>query len=152
LDQAKTVDEALKINKQLADIEGEIEQVKGRMTYLTGRSAFSTITVTLEQKVDATPTPTPTPTHTPMPTSPWSLDPTINNATNTQISLVRALLQFAVWIIVVPGPYLVLAALAFWGFNAWMKRRKANNPPPPPKSNDYPRLNTAARSLGGCPF
>lgn len=132
LDAAKTVDEALTINQQLSDIEGQIEQVKGRMTYLTGRSAFSTITVNLNQKVDATPTPTPTITPTPSPTPPWSLDPTLKDATNAQVGLVRALLTLFVWIIVVPGPYLLVIGLAVWGFSAWQKRRARPAPPAPP--------------------
>lgn len=124
LDSAKTVDEALTINQQLSDIEGQIEQVKGRMNYLTGRSAFSTITVTLNQKVDATPTPTPTLTPTPTSTPIWSLGPTIKDATSAQLDLFHMLLTLAVWIVLVPGPYLVVAGIGFWGFSLWTRRRK----------------------------
>ena len=42
LGQAKTVDDALKINQQLSDIEGQIEQIQGKINYLSTRSAFST--------------------------------------------------------------------------------------------------------------
>ncbi|MCI0552095.1 MAG: DUF4349 domain-containing protein, partial [Anaerolineae bacterium] len=44
LQDAKTVDEALRINQELANIEAQIEQIKGRMNYISDRSAFSTIT------------------------------------------------------------------------------------------------------------
>lgn len=128
LDDAKNVDEALTINQQLADIEGQIEQVKGRMNYLTGRSAFSTITIRLNQKVDATPTLTPTATVTPSPTPPWSLSPTFKEATGAQLDLVHSLLQIAVWMIVVPGPYLVIAGIGFWGFSTWARRRRPSGP------------------------
>lgn len=133
LDQAKTVDEALKINQQLADIEAEIEQVKGRMTYLSGRSAFSTITINIQQKIDATPTPTPTITPTPTATPPWSLNPVIEDATNAQVGLFRGLVTLATWLIIVPGPYCIAGGLIAWGIWTFNRRRKAAQPPAPPK-------------------
>jgi predicted nucleic acid-binding Zn-ribbon protein len=45
LDQAQTVDDSLRINQELSTIEDQIEQVKGRMNYLSHRAAYSTITV-----------------------------------------------------------------------------------------------------------
>ena len=41
LAQAKTVDEALKVNQQLSDVQGQIEQVKGRMNFINDRAACS---------------------------------------------------------------------------------------------------------------
>lgn len=106
LDSASTVTEALEINRQLAEIEAQIEQVKGRMTYLSGCAAYSTINVNIQQKVDATITPTPTPTLTPTPMPPWSLGPRVEAATRTQTELARGLLEVLVWLVIVPGPYL----------------------------------------------
>ena len=56
LDKATKVEEALQVNAQLTKIEGEIEQVKGRMQYLKDRAAYSTLLVNIEQQ---RPTPTP---------------------------------------------------------------------------------------------
>ncbi len=140
LKNAKTVEEALTINQQLADVEGQIEQVKGRMNYLSGRAAFSTITVNLFQKVDATPTPTPTLTPTPTatptftPTPPWSLGPTIQKATYTQIGMMQGLIELLTWVVVILGPYLIIGGLIFWGVRAWIVRRKSPAPPAPPAS------------------
>lgn len=114
LDQAKTVREAMDINTQLSEIEGEIEQVKGRMTYLSGRSTFSTITVNIQQKIEATLTPTPTPTFTPTPTPRWSLGPTVDNAARTQVNLARGFLEVLTWVVIVLGPYLFTLALIVW--------------------------------------
>ena len=68
LQDAKTMDEALRINQELANIEAQIEQIKGRMNYLNDRSAFSTITINFEPEFPVlTPTPTPTAHPTPHP-------------------------------------------------------------------------------------
>jgi hypothetical protein len=47
LDKAATVEEALKVNESLSQIQGEIEQVKGRTQYLKQSAALSTVTVSL---------------------------------------------------------------------------------------------------------
>ncbi|MBN1431129.1 MAG: DUF4349 domain-containing protein [Anaerolineae bacterium] len=127
LEDAKTVEEALKVNQQLSDIEAEIEQVKGRMNYLSGRSAFSTITVNIQEKIDAEPTPTPTPK------SPWSLSPVISDATKTQVSLAQGLLSLITWLLIVPGPYCLISGLLLWGVMTIVRRRKGSRPPAPPK-------------------
>src|SRR5574341_846500 len=89
LERAETVEEALAINAELSEIEAQIEQVQGRMQYLAGRAAYSTITISIEEFINATPTPTPTLTPTP---TPWSLGPRIEKATEQQTVLVRGLL------------------------------------------------------------
>lgn len=132
LDNARTVEEALQINRQLSDIEEEIEQVKGRMNYLSGRAAFSTITVHLEVPMP-TETPTPTPTNTPTPTptftptatytpTPWSPGTTFNDAVDTQAGMLRGLTEAVIWLFVVIGPYAVGLALVAFGARAVHRR------------------------------
>jgi hypothetical protein len=47
LDKANNVEEALAVNQSLSQVQGEIEQIKGRQQYLRQRAALSTITVAL---------------------------------------------------------------------------------------------------------
>jgi hypothetical protein len=47
LDKASTVEEALKVNESLSQVQGEVEQAKGRMQYLKQSAALSTVTVRL---------------------------------------------------------------------------------------------------------
>lgn len=96
------------------------------MTYLSGRAAFSTITVNIQEEVDATPTPTPTATPTPTSTPSWSLGTTIKQATETQITLGRGLLELATWLLIVPGPY--LAVLGLIGWIVWAINRRKEPP------------------------
>ncbi len=50
LEQAETVEDALRVNQQLMDIQGQIEQTQGRINYLEESVAFSTINVSLHAR------------------------------------------------------------------------------------------------------
>lgn len=133
LDQAKTVDEALRINQQLSDIEAQIEQIKGRMNYLNDRSAFSTITVNFEPELPIltpTPTATITPTNTPRPTAtlaPWKPDETFGDAKKTVTVAYRGVFDFLIWLLVVVLPLLLPPALIIWGLWKLLNRKPKNS-------------------------
>ncbi len=126
LSKAQNVDEALKVNAQLADVEKQIETVKGRLNYIGGRAAFSTLTVDLrEQRATPTPTPTPTP-------GVWHPEQTLKAAMDAQTTLLQRLTDLAIWVIVVLLPYAIVAAIGAWVFMRaarWVNRRM---PPPGP--------------------
>ena len=109
LDDAKTVDEALRINQELASLEAQIEQVKGRMNYLSDRSSFSTITINFEPQLpELEPTPTPVP-------QTWNPGDTLKNATKTVTVAYQGIVEFMIWLLVVIVPILLPPALIFWG-------------------------------------
>lgn len=127
LDQARTVDEALRINQQLSDVERQIEVIKGRMNYLSDRSAFSTIMVMLEPQLpQVTPVPSPTP-------QPWDANETIQRSRETLTRTYQGLAEFFIWlgIVFVPvfGPWILLVWL-IWH----LVRQKKNRPAPPASS------------------
>jgi hypothetical protein len=109
LDSATTVDEALRINQELSNIEAQIEQIKGQMNYLKDRSAYSTITINFEPKL---PEPTPTPTPTP---NPWNPGETFKNAKETVTYAYQGIVNFLIWFFVVLVPILAPLALIMWG-------------------------------------
>jgi hypothetical protein len=119
LAEAENTEEALNVNRELSQIEGEIEIVIGRMNYLSGRAAFSTIVVSIHQFVDATPTPTPTSTPT---VTPWVLGPAIKSASQTQVRTFQSLLEALTWIVIVLGPYIIVLGLI--GYGVWRFRRR----------------------------
>jgi hypothetical protein len=130
LDQAKTVDEALRINQQLSDVEAQIEQIKGQMNYLSNRSAFSTVTINLEPdlpKLVATPTPTATPPAI-QALSPWDPGRTTHRATNTLVSAYRMIVELLIWVIVVLVPIFGPPALLIW-LVVWLVRRRMKAAP-----------------------
>jgi hypothetical protein len=126
LGQAKTVEEALKVNAQLNEVEGEIEQVQGRMNYLFDRAAYSTITLTLSPDLPLTPTPTPTPTPTatptPTPTPAWNPGGTAQKAGTTLQLLSQNLADLLIWIVILIGPFALPAFLIYWIF--WGRKQK----------------------------
>ncbi|MDD2922159.1 MAG: DUF4349 domain-containing protein [Anaerolineales bacterium] len=115
LDQAKTVDEALRINQELSNIEAQIEQIKGQMNYLQDRSAYSTITINFEPKlpeVVSTPTPTPMPTATP---KAWVPAETFNNAKESLSYAYQGIGKFLIWVFVFFVPIFAPPVLILWG-------------------------------------
>jgi hypothetical protein len=110
LDQAQNVDEALRINQQLSEIERQIEQIKGQINYLSDRSAYSTITVNFEPELPeliSTPTPTPTPVA-------WDPGETFDDAKATVTTAYQGLFEFLIWFMVVLVPILAPPLLIAW--------------------------------------
>lgn len=119
LEDAKTVDEALRINQELAQIEAQIEEVKGRMNYLSDRSSFSTITVTISPELpEIEPAPIPEP-------EPWTPSETLKKATETLIKAYQGIAEFAIWMFVAVLPILAPPALILW-LVFKLARRKPN--------------------------
>ena len=127
LKDAKTVDEALRVNQELANIEAQIEQIKGRMNYLNDRSAFSTITINLEPEF---PVLTPTPTSTPKPTAtpiPWKPADTFNDAKGTVTVVYQGIANFLIWLVVVILPIVLPPALILWAMWKLLNRKPKNS-------------------------
>jgi hypothetical protein len=124
LDQTTTVDEALRVNQQLSEVESQIERIKGQMNYLSGRSAFSMITISLEPEL---PKITPTPAATPTPVSalgPWDAGATTEAATHTLVFAYRLIASFLIWFFVVIVPVLGPPILLVWLVVRLIRRRK----------------------------
>ncbi len=138
LKDAKTVEEALKVNAQLTEVENEIEQIKGRMQYLKDRSAFSTLVVTLNPQLP-TPTPTLTPTPTPTPTPAyWQPGKTVEAAGDTLGGLLRGLIDAVIYFGIVLLPF-VIPVLAIIAIVVYFRRRgkkPAAKPAPAPKPDE----------------
>ncbi len=107
LDQATNVDEALRINQELANVEAQIEQIKGQMNYLHDRSAYSTITVNFEPELpELAPTPEP---------NPWNPGETFKNATESVTRAYQGIVDFLIWTLVVLVPIFAPPVFIIWG-------------------------------------
>ncbi len=131
LQDAKTVEESLRISQQLAELEGQIEQVKGQMRFYEGRAAFSTVTVQLIPQyptptptLTPTPTTTPTPTPTLTPTPAWNPGTTFTRASGVLADMTQFTVDLLIWLVVVGGPFvLILGALVFVLRRVWRGRK-----------------------------
>jgi Domain of unknown function (DUF4349) len=122
LEDAKTVDEALRINQELAQIEAQIEEVKGKMKYLSDRSAFSTITVSISPDLPVIePAPAPTP-------EPWTPGKTLKDATQALVNAYQGFVEFAIWLFVAVLPILVPPALVLWLIFKLVRRKPGKQP------------------------
>ena len=123
LEDAKTVDEALRINQELAAIEAQIEEVKGRMNYLSDRSAFSTITVTISPDLpEIEPAPVPQP-------RPWTPSDTLKDAAQTLVKAYQGIAEFTIWILVAVLPILAPPVLVIWLLVKLVRRKPAKQVP-----------------------
>ena len=108
LDDAKTVDEALRINQELASLESQIEQIKGRMNYLNDRSAFSTVTINFEPELpELEPLPDPEP-------AAWNPGIILKDAVEVLTVAYQGIAEFVIWLFVVILPILLPPALILW--------------------------------------
>ena len=143
LNQAKTIEESLKVNAQLTEIEGQISQLKGRSQFLAGRAAYSTITAQLQlpPPPPVTPTATPTPSPTPAPVAKveptWSAGETASSASTVLLAIARVIATIGIWLIVVAGPFLAPAIL-IWLVLRRVRRRASPPPLANPAQSDQP--------------
>jgi len=111
LEQAKTVEESLRVSQELSVIEAQIEEIQGRMNYLKDRSAFSTITVTIEPELPEIIAPTPTPQPTP---APWSPAKTLERSKKTLTVTYQGFFELAIWLLVVVLPIFGPPIFVIW--------------------------------------
>lgn len=122
LEDAKTVEEALQVNNTLSQLEAEMAQIKGQMKFYEGRSAYSTISISLKpQRPTPTPTLTPTPTPTPTATPRWNPGETFQDAAKTSVKFMQGTVDALIWILVMLWPFIILAGIAVYFF---FRRRK----------------------------
>jgi hypothetical protein len=136
--EAQNVQEAITVSQSLSDVENQIEQIKGRMNYLGGRAAVSTITVNIEpERPTATPTMTPTNTPTPTPTltptatlipAPYNPGITVDKALGTAGLIWQSLFDLAIWLLVVGGPFLLMVLVVL----LVLRLRSGRRPRPAP--------------------
>ncbi|GAP64002.1 hypothetical protein ARMA_2425 [Ardenticatena maritima] len=126
LDEAQTVEEALRVNAELSRVEAELERLKGQRQALEKRTAFSTLQVTLQP---ALPTPI-------VEENGWSPMQTVREAWRTLTHLGRGVVDAAIWLLVVGGPIVLLVgAVGFVGWRGlralWrlVRMRKPASPP-----------------------
>ncbi len=112
----------LDVYRELTNIRGQIEQIEGRLRYLTNQAALSTITIEL----------IPSAVYQPVNVGGWELQGTAKEAAQALISALQGLVKFSIWLIIFIVPLLLVLLLpvvvVIWIIRWWWKRRKAHKP------------------------
>lgn len=118
MDEAEDTEAALAVYDHLAQTQAEIEQVKGRMTYLEKLSAMATITAELrpeEAPVDIL-------------EEGWKPGYTLRSAARALVNTLETLGNIFIWLVAYMLPILLLLAvpvvLVVWLVRRWRRRRK----------------------------
>jgi hypothetical protein len=110
LQQARTVEDILKVEQQLSNVRGQIEQLQGRLEYLRRSAQTSLITVELRPLIAAQP-----------PVGGWSALPVIAQAWAALVAAIQFLLAVLIWLVVF-SPLWIPALLLI---RHWRRRRRA---------------------------
>jgi hypothetical protein len=104
LAKTERLEDTLAVQRQLTDIEMQINQLEGRENYLKEHSAFSTITVAIHPPAAAAPSPEPT----------WSALRTLLAALGALGLFARGVADFLIWLLVFGIPLAALGLVAFF--------------------------------------
>lgn len=110
MEQAQNVNDALNIEQQLTQVEGQINNIEARLNTLKGQTTFYTITVVL-QPVGSVPPPAKP--------SPWSVIPIWQGAWSAVVNIWQVLVAVLVWLLAF-SVYIVPV-----GIVAWLVRKRA---------------------------
>jgi len=112
-------EDVLAVHRELSNIRGQIEQIKGRMQYLEKMTAMATINIELIPDVLARP----------IVVAGWRPTGTAANALRTLVRTLQRIVDAALWLIIYVLPTLVVIAIPFfilWAiWRRWRRRRKA---------------------------
>ena len=122
MDQAEDTEAVLAVYEQLSATQVEIEQVKGRMSYLEKLSAMATITVSLN----------PERPEAPVVKEGWRPGSTLRDAARALVNALKGLGNLIIWGIVFLLPILLLIALpivaVFMLIRLWRRRKRSKTP------------------------
>lgn len=113
LDEAETVEEALAVNSELSRLEGQIEQIKGRMEFLSQSATYSTITVEL----------TPDIVSQPIEVLGWRPSETARRALNELVDAGQGFVDFLIWFGIVILPIGLLYGIPLYLIGRFVRRR-----------------------------
>jgi hypothetical protein len=121
LNKSTTVEDALQVNSALTDVQGQIEQIQGRMKYLKESAAMATISATIQ--------PVP-PLPAIIPEQGWQPLLIAREALGGLVGFGQGLLGLLIVLLIWTPVWLPLLLLARWG---WRKAtRRGNKAPTPP--------------------
>ena len=128
MEQAEKTEDVLSVFNQLTQIRGEIEQIKGRMQYLSQSAALATISVTL----------IPDQLAQPVQVAGWRPEGVAKSAIEALIAALQGLASLAIWLVIVILPVGLIILSPFIALVVILRRRNKRKqvtlPPAPAAS------------------
>lgn len=125
-DEAKTVEDLLKVEQRLTEVRGQIESLQGRLHFLKEQVSFSTFTITLYEPGEA-------PVEEP---EGWKIGYHLRGAWLALAQAFRKLVYAIIWIVIAGSVVWIPLAIVIWAIRSRAIRRRAQRkqPPAPPAS------------------
>jgi len=114
LERANTVEEILMVQPYIDSVRGTINYLTGRIQYLENATSYSTISASLSEEPSVR-----------VPSKEFRFGDIINQAAQSLVSVGQGIAIFAVWFVIVGGPFLVILIMLVIalkiGLNKWLK-------------------------------
>ncbi len=129
--QAQNVNDALNIEQQLTQVEGQINNIEAHLNALKGQTTFYTVTVVLQPPGSVPP---------PAKPSPWSVIPIWQGAWSAVVGIWQVLVAVLVWLLAF-SVYIVPVGILAWLIRkrAWRWARTPRVAPAAPVSAPQPK-------------
>ena len=112
-------EDILAVHRELTNIRGQIEQLKGRMQYLERMTALATINIEL----------IPNQIRLPIVEDSWNLWLTFKNASRALVNAIQFVIEALIWFVVAVLPILIVIAIpvviVIWVLRRNARRKKA---------------------------
>ncbi len=112
-------EDILAVHRELTQIRGQIEQLKGRMQYLERTAALSAVTIELTPDVLAAP----------ITVGGWRPSETVSRALRALVQTLRVLVDAAIWLALYALPVAVVILIPVAAVWFLLRRRKKGTPP-----------------------
>ncbi|CAN5502518.1 DUF4349 domain-containing protein [soil metagenome] len=124
LDQAEGVSDAIAVQQQLNGLQGQIEEITGRLNLLGDRTSFSTLTIRIREQAPGTPIEI-------AELEPGRLAPYLEDAADVFVATIGGIIVVATFL----APFMVLALL---GYALWRNLRGDRRRPRDHRAEDAP--------------
>jgi len=114
MERAQKVDEVIAVQRELANVRGQIERIEGRRRFLERRSEFTTINLTLRDVVAASSGQRPE----------WSPQATLTEALNALSRSLQGVARAGIWLAVWLPVYGLPCVAAWWVVRQHRRRRQ----------------------------
>ena len=112
-------EDILAVHRELTQIRGQIEQLKGRMQYLERTAALSAVTIELTPDVLAAP----------ITVGGWRPSETVSRALRSLVQTLRVLVDAAIWLVLYALPVAIVVLIPVAALWFLWRRRKKGTPP-----------------------